>query len=161
MRRVRTGRDETALLQFGGNGRQRQSTQDPIIVVACRAKFHIPQAPRCTCTQFHYTHALKPCARAQMTLDPLPPLYSTKCMGPHTKCALVARPGGGALKKLVLSKFHAGRVRLSENLLESIVLYCTVELLQTVHAHARILSVSVFSRNSVPLLLVGSYCSLG
>ena len=49
-----------------------------------------------------------------------------------------------ALKKLVLSKFHAGRVRLSENLLESIVLYCTVELLQTVHAHARILSVHVF-----------------
>ena len=49
-----------------------------------------------------------------------------------------------ALKKLVLSKFHAGRVRLSENLLESIVLYCTVELLQTVHAHARILSVAVF-----------------
>eukprot|EP01048_Picozoa_sp_COSAG05_P001431 COSAG05_NODE_48_length_24425_cov_90.438543_22_plen_105_part_00 len=56
-------------------------------------------------------------------------------------------------EKLVLSKFHAGRVRLSENLLESIVLYCnvlyctalycttlhctvlycTVELRQTVH----------------------------
>ena len=49
-----------------------------------------------------------------------------------------------ALKKLVLSKFHAGRVRLSENLLESIVLFCTVEPLQTVHAHARILSVPVF-----------------
>ena len=30
-----------------------------------------------------------------------------------------------ALKKLVLSKFYAGRVRLSENLLESIVLYYT------------------------------------
>ena len=43
-----------------------------------------------------------------------------------------------------MSKFHAGRVRLSENLLESIVLYCTVELLQTVHALARILSVAVF-----------------
>ena len=42
-----------------------------------------------------------------------------------------------ALKKLVLSKFYAGRVRLSENLLESIVLYCTVELLKTVHALAR------------------------
>ena len=64
-----------------------------------------------------------------------------------------------ALKKLVLSKFHAGRVRLSENLLESIVLFCTVEPLQTVHAHARILSVAVFWENGVPLL--GSYCSLG
>ena len=42
-----------------------------------------------------------------------------------------------ALKKLVLSIFYAGRVRLSENLLESIVLHCTVELLQTVHALAR------------------------
>ena len=31
-----------------------------------------------------------------------------------------------ALKKLALSKFYAGRVRLSESLLESIVLYCTI-----------------------------------